>query len=462
MPALLAVAWLVPGAGLLLAGRLLPVPMVIVSSVLAVALCYFAMRRLPTGWPRFSGSERDVPAWALFPMMVIAAGFGLWQAFFRSGQVFAGGDPSAYLQYGYWIAVHGTARIPESAVSFGGAPGLAFAPAGFTVAGGSVTPALLPGLPLVLVGGAWLGGLAGALLVPAVVGGCAVLSFGGLVGRLCGAWQAMAGELVLAACLPEVYTARTPFAEPLVQVLLFGGLCLFTDSLAVRSRDGGGLALAGLGGLALGLTVLASAASLVLLLPALPVLAVLFAARRPQALPFGLGLFAGTGVGMCAGLMLARSSSTRHERAGSEPGAGAGVHGGPARGGPPVGTVAAEPGPGPGGAGARRGAGAGFAGRPCVGAGAAAGRVRAVPAVRAGAGGRDGRCLPRPGAPFPGRAGMAVRPVPAARPGSSRRTSRGQGRSCSASTAGTARADVRAGPARAPTRSTPRQQLAAS
>jgi hypothetical protein len=65
--------------------------------------------------------------------------------------------------------------------------------------------------------------------------------------------------------------------------------------------------LAGLGGLALGLTVLASISSLVVLLPALPVLAVLFAAGRPQALPFGLGLFAGAGAGVAAGLVLARS-----------------------------------------------------------------------------------------------------------------------------------------------------------
>ena len=35
-----------------------------------------------------------------------------------------------------------------------------------------------------------------------------------------------------------------------MQVLLFGGLCLVTDSLAVRSRDGRGLVLTGLGGLA--------------------------------------------------------------------------------------------------------------------------------------------------------------------------------------------------------------------
>ena len=32
---------------MLLAGRLLPVPMVIIFVPLAVALCYFAMRRLP-------------------------------------------------------------------------------------------------------------------------------------------------------------------------------------------------------------------------------------------------------------------------------------------------------------------------------------------------------------------------------------------------------------------------------
>jgi hypothetical protein len=181
------------------------------------------------------------------------------------------------------------------------------------VSGSFITPSFVPGLPLVLAGGAWLGGLGGALVMPAVLGGCAVLSFGGLAGRLVGAWQAVAGELVLAVCLPQVYTARTPSAEPLVQVLLFGGLCLFLDSFAVRRRGaggrggpGGGLALAGLGGLALGLTVLASIGSLGMLLPVFPVLAVLFVTRRPQAGPFGAGFFLGIGTGLAAALVLAR------------------------------------------------------------------------------------------------------------------------------------------------------------
>jgi hypothetical protein len=319
-PAVLAAAWLIPGAGMLLAGRLLPLPMVIIFVPLAVALCYFAMRRLPVSWPRdvnageaaFARRRPDVPASAVLAMIVVAAGFGAWQALLRSEQVFVSSDPGVYLQYGYWIAGHGTARIPETAAAFGGSGGLDFATPGFIVSGGWITPGYLPGLPLLLAAGTWLGGLGGALFMPAVLGGCAVLSFGGLVGRLCGMWWGVAGELLLAVCLPQVYASRTPFSEPLVQVLLFGGLCLFIDSLVVRRRGIGGsngvgeVALAGLGGLALGLTVLASIGSLGILLPAFPVVAVLFVTRRPQAGPFGGGLIVGIGIGLVTGLVLAR------------------------------------------------------------------------------------------------------------------------------------------------------------
>jgi hypothetical protein len=342
-PALLAMAWLAPATGMLLAGRLLPLPMVIIFVPLAVALCYFGTRQLPLGWSRFGDSDDsaevpgvvvvgsatgesggnpetratgesaairrrpEVPLAALLATVAIAAGFGVWQAALRSEQLFGTGDPSVYLQYGYWIAGHGTVRIPTSVAAFGGAGGLNFASPGYTVAGGSITPSFLPGLPMVLAAGTWLGGLGGALLMPAVLGGCAVLAFGGLVGRLCGARWAPAGALVLAVGMPEVYTSRTPFAEPLVQVLLFGGLSMVIDSLAVRRRASGGLALAGLGGLALGLTVLVQIESLGLLLPAFPVLALLFVQRQPQAGPFGFGLFLGIGTGLAAGLVLARA-----------------------------------------------------------------------------------------------------------------------------------------------------------
>jgi hypothetical protein len=320
-PALLAIALLVPGTGMLLAGRLLPLPVLIIFVPLALALCYFGMRGLPVQWPQFGrqevaadaapadGPDTDgrrvgVPVGALLATIAIAAGFGVWQAAFRSEQLFTVGDPSVYLQYGYWIAQHGTARIPTSASSFGSSGGLVFTTPGFYLSGGVLTPAFLPGLPLVLAAGTWLSGLGGALLMPAVLGGCAVLSFGGVVGRLAGGRWAPVGALVLAVSLPEIYVSRTPFSEPLVQVLLLGGLCMFIDSFGVV---GGGMALAGLGGLALGLTVLAWIGSLSIMLPAFPVLAWLFVARRRQAAPFGIGLFVGIAVGLAAALTLGRS-----------------------------------------------------------------------------------------------------------------------------------------------------------
>src|SRR5215467_12085641 len=56
-PALLAVAWLLPGTGLLLGGRLFALPMVIVFVPLAVALFGFVAGRLPASWPRFNEAE---------------------------------------------------------------------------------------------------------------------------------------------------------------------------------------------------------------------------------------------------------------------------------------------------------------------------------------------------------------------------------------------------------------------
>ena len=57
-PALLAIALLVPGTGMLLAGRLLPLPMLIIFVPLAVALCYFAMRGLPVQLAAVRGAGR--------------------------------------------------------------------------------------------------------------------------------------------------------------------------------------------------------------------------------------------------------------------------------------------------------------------------------------------------------------------------------------------------------------------
>ena len=64
--------------------------------------------------------------------------------------------------------------------------------------------------------------------------------------------------------------------------------------------------LAGLAGLALGLTILVRIDGLSDILPAVPFLGVLLAARRRQAIPFGAGLVIGVGYGLADGYLKSR------------------------------------------------------------------------------------------------------------------------------------------------------------
>jgi hypothetical protein len=327
MPALLAAAWLLPGLPLLLAGRLSALPLLFMSGPLALGLCYLALRQLPATWTHWPGvrapgssagpaGPRPVPWWTVAATVAVAAGFAAWQVAERTQQVIYLHDPASYLQVGYWIAHHGSLPIPDSAAAFGGShPGMSFASASYAPAGDGLSPQFMTGLPLVLAAAVWLGGVPAALVATPLIGACAVLSFGGLAGRLAGARWAPAAALVLALCLPEQFTSRGTFSEPLVQVLLFGGLCLVTDALVtgtlvtdapVTGAKGQRAALAALGGLALGLTSLASTDALSGILPAVLFAGVLAVARRGQSIPLGLGLAVGVGYGLVGGYLLSR------------------------------------------------------------------------------------------------------------------------------------------------------------
>jgi hypothetical protein len=312
VPALLASAWLLPGLPLLLTGRLTAPPLVFMFSPLAAGLCYFALRQRPAGWPGFRHHDQNVPWWALAATVAVAAGFAIWQIAERSQQVIMLRDPAAYLQVASWIAKHGELPIPLQADAFGGLhPGLTFASSGYAPTGAGLVPQFMTGLPLVLAAAIWLGGIPAALVLNPLIGACAVLSFGGLVARLVGARWAPAAAAALALSLPEQYTSRGTFGEPLVQVLLFGGLCLLTDALLVTRKPnsdwpGQDQVLAALAGLALGLVVLVRIDGLSDILPAVPFAGLMIAARRAQGVPFGLGLVVGAGYGLADGYLKAR------------------------------------------------------------------------------------------------------------------------------------------------------------
>ena len=162
LPSLLLIAWLLPGIVLLLAGRFLPAPMVLISVPAAVALTMLAAREIPGRWPILDTKERDKPAqskswaawWGLGGTVVIAAVFAAWQLVENSPQFIVSRDPGVSAQIAFWIADHAALPIPASLAAFGGAhPGLAFSSYGFTSHGASVVPGLTSGLPIVLAAG---------------------------------------------------------------------------------------------------------------------------------------------------------------------------------------------------------------------------------------------------------------------------------------------------------------------
>ena len=367
---MLAAAWLLPGFPLVLAGRFTGLPLVFMFVPLAAALCYLAVRQLPGNWPAFRSPpeatplhapqyqathrkgtqqpapeqpapeqpapeqpapeqpapeqpapeqpvpERPVPWWALAGTVAVAVVFAVWQIAERTEQIIFLRDPSTYLQVGYWLAHHGTLPIPNSLAAFGGQhTGLSFASVNYYPRASGIVPQFMTGMPIVLAASIWLGGVPAALVTTPLIGACAVLSFGGLAGRLAGPRWAPAAAAVLAISLPEQYTSRSTFSEPLAQVLLFGGLCLLADSLVVKPTvsasgkprvPGQDMVLAALAGLALGLTILVRIDGLSDILPAVPFLGVLLAARRRQAVPVGVGLVIGVGYGLADGYFLSR------------------------------------------------------------------------------------------------------------------------------------------------------------
>jgi uncharacterized membrane protein YidH (DUF202 family) len=240
LPVILMLAWLLPGVPLLLAGDFSPVPMLLISVPLAVALCINGLRVVPASWPRLLSAgrtqERGWTVWfGLLATVAIVAGLTGWQLNEGSQALIVVRDPGTYLQTAYWISQHGSLPIPDALRAFGGVhPGLHFATAGFLARGHSLYPAATSGLPILLAGAFWVHGVGSATAFGPVLGGLATLTFAGLVARLVGPQWAPAGALILGLCLPQQYVSRTSLAETALEVMLLGGLCLLADSLALR------------------------------------------------------------------------------------------------------------------------------------------------------------------------------------------------------------------------------------
>jgi hypothetical protein len=305
LPALLATAWLAAGLPLLLAGRFTPVAVLLLAVPVAAAVLWLGLRWIPGRWPgTLPGREQArTPWWSCAGVLAVAVAFGVLQMIYHSQQIIVQLDPGSYIQFAAWIAHHGSLPIPQTRAAFGGTHGvLQFNSAAFFQVGSGVVPQFMAGLPMVLAAGFWAGGTAGAVALGPLLGACGVLAFGGLAARLIGPRWAPLAALVLALALPEQFTSRSTYSEPLAQILFLGGLCLVLDSLT--SDGAAARVLAALGGLALGLTILVRIDGVSDILLVIPYGGMLLLARRPQAVPLLGGLAAGALFGAVDGLVL--------------------------------------------------------------------------------------------------------------------------------------------------------------
>jgi len=322
LPALLVMSWLLAGFPLLFIGHFTPVLTLVLSVLVAIVLVPLGLRWIPSpspdAWPaRHRDNARPqhqqrTPWWSVAAVVAVAIAFGADQVIYHSQFIVVMRDPASYFQFAEWISRHGSLPIPQDGAAFGGAHGgtLQFASFAYYQVGNSVVPQFMAGLPMVLAGAIWTGGANAALVAAPVLGAAALLTFGGLVARLVGPRWAPLAVLALALSMPEQFTSRSNYSEPLTQILFLGGLCLVIDSLnrnrSGAGRVGGDRVIAAIAGLALGLTVLVRIDGASDILPVAPYCGLLLLGRRRQALPLIGGVAVGAAYGLVDGLVFSR------------------------------------------------------------------------------------------------------------------------------------------------------------
>ncbi|MEV4134236.1 hypothetical protein AB0J72_18945 [Dactylosporangium sp. NPDC049742] len=223
VPAVAVTAWLLVAVPLAATGHFRPGIVVPAAVVLAIPLVRWATRL-----PRRSGAGSFTAPWsAVVATSAIAVGFAGFAAVRSSQQAVLHRDAGTYAQVGLWLSDHPGLTTPVPVDAFGAAAAqLTFAHPGFYVQDGLIVPQFMTGWPTMLAAAHWVAGWQGMFVLPALVGGAALLAVGGLAGRLFGARWAPVAALLLGSAWPMLRVSQTTYSEPLACLMLAAGLCL--------------------------------------------------------------------------------------------------------------------------------------------------------------------------------------------------------------------------------------------
>ena len=309
VPALLVTGWLIVAVPLVVVGQFRPATVAPLAAIACVVLVPLGLALL-----RHPAAHIRTPWWPVILTVLIGVGFAVFAAVTHSENIILRRDPGAYAQMGYWYAFHPTWSIPAPLSAFGPNPGqLGFGSLGFNQVDNTIVGQFMTGWPTMLAAGYWVSGWSGLLILPAIIGGCAIVAVGGLVARLMGAKWAPLGALFTAFTWPVLWASQTTLSEPVAMLLLASAICLAIDWLVVTADPVTDPRLrhrvwlhAFAAGLVLGageLVRLDIGVDAALMLPAL---GWLWVRRRPGVWAYLIGLLLGGALGALDGLVATR------------------------------------------------------------------------------------------------------------------------------------------------------------
>ncbi len=311
------------GALALLAAALVPLGVWRPELVLPLGVVLAAMAWRLVGRLRTGAGVADVPL-GRGTLLLIAAVTGWW-AVLHSGHVVIRRDGGAYALYTQWIATRHGLPVDAGLEAFGG--GAAFdvtrftlsSPAFYQVLDGppgpdvaaEIVPQFLVGAPAVYSLGWWAGAPVGASwtgmqVVPAVLGGLALLCFAALAARLLGPRWAPLAVAGLGLAMPVVLVARTTYSEPAALLMLLAAAVVAVDAAGVEARGGTVRGLAVLAGALVGLAGLVRVDAVRETALVVAVCAVLAARRTRVAVPMATAALVGSAVSLAIGWAMSR------------------------------------------------------------------------------------------------------------------------------------------------------------